>query len=61
MADVIERVGVVGCGLMGSGIAEVCARAGLDVVVREIDAAAAEAGLARHQVPRTCRAGRQAR
>ena len=32
---VIERVGVVGCGLMGSGIAEVCARAGLDVVVRE--------------------------
>lgn len=31
----IERVGVVGCGLMGSGIAEVAARAGLDVVVRE--------------------------
>jgi 3-hydroxybutyryl-CoA dehydrogenase len=29
---------------MGSGIAEVCARAGLDVVVREIDAAAAESG-----------------
>jgi 3-hydroxybutyryl-CoA dehydrogenase len=27
------RVGVVGCGLMGSGIAEVCARAGLDVLV----------------------------
>jgi 3-hydroxybutyryl-CoA dehydrogenase len=42
--DGIERVGVVGCGLMGSGIAEVCARAGLDVVVREIDAGAAEAG-----------------
>jgi 3-hydroxybutyryl-CoA dehydrogenase len=40
----IERVGVVGCGLMGSGIAEVCARAGLDVIVREVDAAAAEAG-----------------
>src|SRR5581483_30079 len=33
----VERVGVVGCGLMGSGIAEVCARAGLDVVVREVD------------------------
>ena len=31
---------------MGSGIAEVCARAGLDVVVREVDAGAAEAGLA---------------
>ena len=40
----IERVGVVGSGLMGSGIAEVCARAGLDVVVREVDAGAAEAG-----------------
>lgn len=40
----IERVGVVGCGLMGSGIAEVCARAGLDVIVREVDAAAAESG-----------------
>jgi 3-hydroxybutyryl-CoA dehydrogenase len=43
----VQRVGVVGCGLMGSGIAEVCARAGLDVVVREAHAAAAEAGLAR--------------
>jgi 3-hydroxybutyryl-CoA dehydrogenase len=42
--NTIERVGVVGCGLMGSGIAEVCSRAGLDVMVREIDAAAAEAG-----------------
>jgi 3-hydroxybutyryl-CoA dehydrogenase len=40
----IERVGVVGCGLMGSGIAEVCARAGLDVIVHEIDPAAAERG-----------------
>jgi 3-hydroxybutyryl-CoA dehydrogenase len=40
----IERVGVVGCGLMGSGIAEVCARAGLDVVVREASPEAAEAG-----------------
>ena len=44
---VIERVGVVGCGLMGSGIAEVCARAGLDVIVREVDEAAAESGRAR--------------
>jgi 3-hydroxybutyryl-CoA dehydrogenase len=46
MSD-IERVGVVGGGLMGSGIAEVCARAGLDVIVAEIDAAAAEAAQAR--------------
>jgi 3-hydroxybutyryl-CoA dehydrogenase len=43
----IERVGVVGCGLMGSGIAEVCARAELDVVVREVEPAAAEAGMKR--------------
>ena len=40
----IERVGVVGCGLMGSGIAEVCARAGLDVVVREVNESALAAG-----------------
>ncbi len=40
----IERIGVVGCGLMGSGIAEVCARAGFDVLVHEVDAAAAERG-----------------
>ena len=43
----MERVGVVGCGLMGSGIAEVCARAGADVVVVERDADALKAGQAR--------------
>jgi 3-hydroxybutyryl-CoA dehydrogenase len=43
----IERVGVIGGGLMGSGIAEVCARAGCDVIVHEVDPAAAEAALAR--------------
>ena len=43
----VERIGVVGCGLMGSGIAEVCARAGLDVMIREVTAAAAESGRAR--------------
>ena len=32
----IERVGVVGGGQMGAGIAEVCAKAGVDVVVHEI-------------------------
>ena len=40
----IERVGVVGCGLMGSGIAEVCARRGLDVVVIDASEAAVKAG-----------------
>jgi 3-hydroxybutyryl-CoA dehydrogenase len=57
---VIERVGVVGCGLMGSGIAEVCARAGLDVVVREVDAGAAELGLHRitTSLDRAVRAGK---
>ncbi len=43
----IERVGVAGCGLMGSGIAEVAARAGFDVVVREIEDDALEAGKGR--------------
>jgi 3-hydroxybutyryl-CoA dehydrogenase len=38
------RIGVVGGGLMGSGIAEVCARAGLDVVVREVNDTALDLG-----------------
>lgn len=43
----IERVGVVGAGLMGSGIAEVSAKAGCEVVVVEASPEAAEAGLDR--------------
>ena len=39
---VIRKVGVVGGGTMGSGIAEVCARSGLATTVTEIDAAAVE-------------------
>jgi 3-hydroxybutyryl-CoA dehydrogenase len=44
MTNGIERVGVVGCGLMGSGISEVCARAGLDVIVREVNQSALDRG-----------------
>jgi 3-hydroxybutyryl-CoA dehydrogenase len=40
----IRRVGVVGAGLMGSGIAEVCARSGLDVIVSEVGSEALDAG-----------------
>src|SRR5579863_5723054 len=40
----IQRVGVVGCGLMGSGIAEAAARAGLDVRVVDLDQASLERG-----------------
>jgi 3-hydroxybutyryl-CoA dehydrogenase len=43
----MQKIGVVGCGLMGAGIAEVCARAGLDVVVAESSKEAAQAGRAR--------------
>ncbi|MEV4613614.1 3-hydroxybutyryl-CoA dehydrogenase [Kitasatospora sp. NPDC049258] len=46
MSD-IARVGVVGCGLMGSGIAEVFARSGLDVLVSEATGEALELGRTR--------------
>lgn len=49
----IDRVGVVGCGLMGSGIAEVAARAGHDVVVVEEDDVAAKLG--RDRIERSLR------
>ncbi len=42
----IQKVGVVGCGLMGSGIAQVCAAAGFATVVREVSPAVVEKGLA---------------
>ncbi len=41
----IEKVGVAGCGLMGSGIAQVCAQAGFPTVVREVNDALVEKGL----------------
>lgn len=43
----IAKVGVVGCGLMGHGIAQICAQAGWDVVVREVDQGALDKGVAK--------------
>jgi 3-hydroxybutyryl-CoA dehydrogenase len=43
----IKKVGVVGCGLMGSGIVETCARAGYTVVVREVNDDLLQKGLSR--------------
>ena len=40
-------VGVLGCGLMGSGIAQVCAQSGHRTIVREVDEALVENGLGR--------------
>src|SRR5712671_5037651 len=40
----IQRVGVVGCGLMGSGIAQVCAQAGFSTLVREVSAEIVDKG-----------------
>ncbi|MFN2451021.1 MAG: 3-hydroxybutyryl-CoA dehydrogenase [Candidatus Dormibacteria bacterium] len=53
----IETVGVVGAGLMGSGIAEVSARHGLTTVVCEIDDGAL--GAARSRVERSLQRGRE--
>ncbi len=43
----IAKVGVAGCGLMGHGIAQICAQAGWDVVVCEADQEALDRGLAK--------------
>ena len=43
----ITTVGVLGCGLMGSGIAQVCAAAGYRTIVREVDQAVLDKGLGR--------------
>ncbi len=43
----IRKVGVLGCGLMGAGIAEVAARAGFDTVVREVSEEILAKGMAR--------------
>jgi 3-hydroxybutyryl-CoA dehydrogenase len=43
----ISKVGVLGCGLMGHGISQICAQADWDVVVREIDQGKLDKGLAK--------------
>ncbi len=43
----VRKIGVVGCGLMGSGIAEVAARAGIETIVREMTDDLAAKGRAR--------------
>ena len=43
----IAKVGVLGCGLMGHGIAQICAQAGWDVVVREADQEQLDKGVAK--------------
>jgi 3-hydroxybutyryl-CoA dehydrogenase len=41
----VKRIGVVGCGLMGSGIAEVCARSGYSTIVLEVNQQFLDKGL----------------
>jgi 3-hydroxybutyryl-CoA dehydrogenase len=43
----IKKIGVIGCGIMGSGIVEVCARAGAAVTYLEVDDEQVERGRAR--------------
>ena len=42
----IEKIGVVGCGLMGSGIAQAAAQAGIQVTVREVSKELLDKGFA---------------
>jgi 3-hydroxybutyryl-CoA dehydrogenase len=45
----VRTIGVVGCGLMGAGIAQVAAETGFDVLIKELDASALQKGLQRIQ------------
>jgi 3-hydroxybutyryl-CoA dehydrogenase len=59
-AGKVQTVGVLGCGLMGHGIAQVCAQAGYDVVVREVDDARLAKGVGKidKQLARAVEKGR---
>jgi 3-hydroxybutyryl-CoA dehydrogenase len=46
MAIEIQKVGVIGAGQMGNGIAQVCALAGLDVLINDVSQDRLHAGLA---------------
>jgi 3-hydroxybutyryl-CoA dehydrogenase len=56
----ISKVGVLGCGLMGHGISQICAQQGWDVVVCEIDQAPLDKGMAKidKQLARAVEKGR---
>lgn len=43
----IRRAGVVGCGLMGAGIAQTCAQSGYETLVREVNQELLDKGMAR--------------
>ena len=43
----INKVGVLGCGIMGHGISQICSQAGWDVVVREVEQEKLDKGLAK--------------
>jgi 3-hydroxybutyryl-CoA dehydrogenase len=45
MSQEIKKVGVAGCGIMGSGIVQVCASSGYDVTVMEVEQSALDKGL----------------
>ncbi|MBI4307784.1 MAG: 3-hydroxybutyryl-CoA dehydrogenase [Chloroflexi bacterium] len=45
MADTIKKVGVVGCGIMGGGIAQTCIQAGYPTVAREVNQQLLDKGL----------------
>ena len=56
----ISKVGVVGCGLMGHGITQICAQAGWDVVVREVNQDKLDGGIGKieKQLARAVEKGR---
>ncbi len=46
MTNMLKKVGIIGAGIMGSGIAQVCALAGIDVVLHDISEERVRAGVA---------------